>query len=114
MSIKFHTVDPKTLLASIRTKIDAKNIETWAYDDDGHFTHTAKQWANKAWLLPKVTNGYLLLTICGRNDEPLSSEVYAIYHGRFIEMVVSHCDRLFARAEASALATDGDSLGQQK
>ena len=109
MAIRFTTTTPKKLLASFKKAIDDGKVVTWAYDKDGDFTHTAQQWKSLAWLRPKVVeNQTLILFIIKPQNSKISSEVYAVYHGRFIESMLVHCDSLFKEACASALPTDDD------
>ena len=112
MAIHFRTTTPKKLLAEFKTAIDEGKVVTWGYDTDGDFTHTAQQWKSRAWLRPKVTAGVeLIFTIVKPQNSKISSEIYAIYHGRFIESMLAHCDSLFTEASASAFPADGDSVG---
>jgi hypothetical protein len=108
MAITVSTSQPSALLNNIKKQIEEKKIRTWAFDKDGDFTHTPEQWANKAWLRPKILNGKLLLTIIPPQNTKLSSEVYAVYHGRFIEMLLEHVDQHFQSASASAMPEQGD------
>jgi hypothetical protein len=109
MAIHFTTDKPKQLLASFKKAIDDGKVVTWAYDNDGDFTHTAQQWKSLAWLRPRVIDGQkLVLSILKPQASKISSEVYAIYHGRFIESMLVHCDSLFTEAIATAFPSDGD------
>ena len=36
------------------------------------------------------------------------TEIYAVYHGRFIESMVAHCSQLFTDARATATPDSGD------
>ncbi len=108
MSIRIATADANVLLASIYKAIDDRKIDTWQYDKDGDFTHTTEQWRNRAWLRPKKEMGVLVLTIMPPKEVALSTEIYAIYHGRFMEAVLAHFDKQFRSAVASALPQDGD------
>jgi hypothetical protein len=109
MAIHFKTSTPKKLLAAFKTAIDEGKVVTWSYDADGDFTHTAQQWKSLAWLRPGVIEGAdLVFTIVKPKNSKISSEVYAIYHGRFIESMLVHCDSLFKEASATALPADGD------
>jgi hypothetical protein len=108
MSITVETAAPKALLAAIRKAIDQKHIETWHYDADGDFTHSATQWNRKAWLRPSIYGNSLALSILPPQNGAISAEVYAIYHGRFIEMLLAHFDQSFAQAYASAVPTSAD------
>jgi hypothetical protein len=101
MTILVRTSSPAALLASIRKNIDAKHIETWTYDSAGDFTHTPEQWKKKAWLRPHVEQGVLRFSLVRRNDEVLSKPVYGVYHGRFIEMLVTHFDNDFSSVEST-------------
>jgi hypothetical protein len=109
MAIYFKTGTPKKLLAAYKKAIDDGHVTTWAYDGDGDFTHTAEQWNKKAWLRPKIEEGLTLkLYILTPRDTKLSSVIYAIYHGRFIESMLRHCDELFSEARASAMPEGSD------
>lgn len=109
MALHFKTTTPKKLLATYKKAIDDGHVATWSYDKDGDFTHTADQWVRKAWLRPKVIEGTeLKFIILTPKDTEMSSVVYAVYHGRFIESMLSHCDKLFSQAYASAMPESGD------
>lgn len=114
MSIHFETTKPKDLLNAFKKAIDDEHVVTWSYDSDGDFTHTAEQWKNKAWLRPKIiTDRKLVLIILRPKSSAISSEVYAIYHGRFIESMLKHCDKLFTNVVATALPSDGDQVSNE-
>jgi hypothetical protein len=106
--VTIQTSTPQALLAAIKKAIDGKRIQTWSYDSDGDFTHTAPQWNRKAWLRPSVHSGTLALSILPPNGTALSKEVYAIYHGRFIEMVLAHFDTEFTSGSATAMPVTSD------
>ncbi|SEB44219.1 hypothetical protein [Terriglobus roseus] len=107
MSIRAFSDDPASLLARIKALIKSGHIETWEYDSDGDFTHSPTQWKNKAWLRPEVQDDKLRLTIMG-TQAGLSREVYAVYHGRFIEMLIAHVPGKFTTVSASPNAAAGD------
>jgi hypothetical protein len=109
MAIYFETKTPKKLLAAYKKAIDDGHVTTWSYDSDGDFTHTAEQWKNEAWLRPKIEEGTMLVFhILAPEASEMSSAVYAIYHGRFIESMLTHCDALFSVGRASAMPDEGD------
>jgi hypothetical protein len=110
MSLTFKTNDPDGLLHAFRSGIDQKHIVTWSYDRDGDFTHTPEQWARKAWLRPEIQLGQLCLHILRPNGVNISSQVYAVYHGRFLESMLVHCDHLFSDGSASALPNNRDQV----
>jgi hypothetical protein len=109
MAIHFRTGTPQKLLAAFKKAIDDGKVVTWSYDGDGDFTHTAQQWKSLAWLRPKIREGAdLIFTVLKPKNSKISAEMYGIYHGRFIESMLVHCDSLFNEAVATALPADGD------
>jgi hypothetical protein len=101
MAITFDKADIAGLVALIKDAIDNKHIQTWEYDEDGDFTHTAAsgQWKNKAWLSGRPTvNAFVILGPKGG----ITRGVYAVYHGRFIEMLLDHFHSQFNTVTASA------------
>lgn len=111
MAVIVSTSDPQGLLAAIKKNINQNVVATWSYDTDGDFTHTAEQWKNKAWLRPRVEDdGRLVMNILTPRSATLSTTIYAIYHGRFIEMLLAHFDGKFTRASATAMPTSNDSI----
>ncbi len=52
----------------------------------------------------------IVFNILGRRGQAMSRTVYAVYHGRFIEMLLSHFDSRFDRAVASAMPKPGDQI----
>ena len=110
MTIIVKTNDPSELLKLIRNAIDDKKVETWLYDSDGDFSHTPAQWKYKAWLRPKIYAGELRLGIIKQKDVDLSTLYYAVYHGRFIEMLLTHFDKKFSSTLATAQKTEPDNF----
>lgn len=106
--ITFKTANPAGLLAKFKELIDEGHIVTWSYDEDGDFTHTPSQYQNKAWLVPSTgVKGELNMYLLGQKDVVMKAYIYAAYHGRFIESMLTHCDTLFTNAVATALG-DGE------
>ena len=105
MALIIATAKPSALLAAIKKEIDNKKIDTWEYDADGDFTHTPDQWKKKAWLRPVVQQGVLLFGLLGPKGVTMKKDIYGVYHGRFIEMLLNHFDNDFATAEATAMGT---------
>ena len=110
MAVRFYTSDPRALLEAIYKGIDGGHVATWAYDKDGDFSHSPDQWKGLAWLKPSVETDSLLLTILPPQGKNVSVLAYAVYHGRFVEMVLNHFDKFFSASYVSALAlpTIGD------
>lgn len=99
-SVQVATTNPTALLDRIKKDIDDSKIETWAYDSEGDFTHTADQWDKKAWLRPSISGTTLELKIVWPKDSPQDAAVRGVYLGRFIEMLVTHFPDIFSRASA--------------
>jgi hypothetical protein len=112
MAVYFDTKTPNKLIKAFKKAIDDGHVVTWSYDKDGDFTHTAKQWVNRAWLRPEIIEGTRLsLFIVPPLETNIDSEVYAIYHGRFIESMLRHCDSLFSDGRATAMPDGSDKIG---
>jgi len=110
MALYFTTTQPAQLLARYKKMIDDKEVETWSYDQDGDFTHTPDQWRNKAWLRPVIETGRLAFYVIKPNGVNISTTVYSVYHGRFIESMLAHCDTLFTVGQATALPAASDKV----
>lgn len=111
MAINFATTTPKTLLSAFKKAIDDGHVVTWSYDPDGDFTHTTEQWKDQAWMRPAVYNDQLTMNfIINPETDKSPRYLYGVFHGRFIESMLVHCDRLFSRASATALATNADQV----
>lgn len=113
MAVRIFSDDPQALLQAIKGKIDAGRITTWAYERHGYFLHTAPQWRSQAWLRPRILPDQLMLTIVPPKGKAVSRVAYAVYHGRFIEMVLSHFDHSFTKATATALPTSDDQVASR-
>jgi hypothetical protein len=105
--ITFITNSPHQLLSALRNSIRKGEIETWS-EVEGYLTHSAVQWNRKAWFLPSIEGNELRFAIIKSKGSNVSREVYAIYHGRFIEMMLAHFDNQYEKAAATALATVAD------
>ena len=110
MAVIVKTDGPSGLLKAIKDGIDKGSIETWSYDQQGDFTHTPDQWKNKAWLRPQIYQGELRLGILKPQGVNMSTVVYGVYHGRFIEMLLSHFDKSFLSASGTAAKTTPDNF----
>lgn len=76
--------------------------------NDGDFYHAPNQWKFKAWLRPTIETNRLVFGIVGQENVNLSTIAYAVYHGRFIEMLLNHFDKHFTEVYASAQKTQYD------
>jgi hypothetical protein len=102
MAVIIYTNDPHGLVKSIKAGISNHAIETWSYDSDGDFTHTPPQWRGEAWLRPLIGNGTLTFGLLGKKGVVMTTVLYGVYHGRFIEMLLTHFDDKFVNAVATA------------
>lgn len=108
MAIFVNTTQPRKLLEDIKKEINDKKIDTWLYDNEGDFYHAPNQWKFKAWLRPTVEANRLVFGIIGQENVNLSIIAYAVYHGRFIEMLLNHFDKQFTEVYASSQKTQYD------
>jgi hypothetical protein len=108
MAVNVICDNPQQLLGEIKSAVTSGRVKTWQLDKDGDFTHSPPQWLYKAWLHPNVEADRLTFNILGATTERTSKQVYAVYHGRFIEMLLTHFDEKFESASATALATTED------
>ncbi len=108
MAVIIKATSPDRILRSIYRRIDEREIRTWAYDDAGDFTHTAAQWKERAWMRPRISDqGNLIANIVAPKGG-LTRDVYAVYHGRFVEMILAHFedDVEYAKATVQPLPSD--------
>ena len=104
--LKDITVD--ALLKGINDLIDQNRIQTWEYDTMGDYTMTPSQWREQAWMRPSVKIGRTIkFGIIKRRDANISKEVYAVYHGRFAEMLLAHFDINIDSLEISPMLVTG-------
>jgi hypothetical protein len=108
MAVRAICNNPQQLLGQLKAAIRAGTVKTWQLDQDGDLTHSPEQWRGKAWFRPSVETGVLVFKILGRQSVAMTTEVYAVYHGRLIEMLLAHFDDKFTSAVATAQAVYGE------
>lgn len=108
MAVKVSCADPVGLIEKIKIAIRDGTVQTWELDADEDLTHVPNQWKNRAWFHPTAEADQIVFFIFGVKSADMSSATYAVYHGRFIEMLLSHFDLEFTRAVATALPIKGD------
>lgn len=114
MSIRVKTNSPSELINRIKKFIDENKIDTWKYDSDGDFTHAVPQWEYHAWIRPKVVNfDEIVFAILGRVDKKMTTTEYAVFHGRFTEMLLTHFDRDCKSIDVTPMPTSYDYLGKE-
>lgn len=116
MALRVFLREPIDLVDSIKKLIDSKKVSTWSYDSEGDFTHNVDQWRYKAWIRPRLSedSNQVLFNILGRNDKTMTKSEYAVFHGRFAEMLLIHFDMQISRIELTALPTSTDRIGEDK
>jgi hypothetical protein len=109
MALRFITSTPSKLLSAFKEAIDNGHVDTWKYDEQGDFTHTPSQWKNRAWMRPSIVTGEkLVFNILRPKGSTVPMDIYAVYHGRFIESMIAHCNSLFTDARATPSPETGD------
>lgn len=104
MALIVKTDNPDELLRKIKKEIQNENIDTWFVDEDGDFTHAPEQWNCKAWMhkISDSSEDSLIFGIVGNKQEKMTKSLYAVYHGRFSEMLLSHFDDEIDRVEITS------------
>jgi hypothetical protein len=110
MAITVTTSQPRALLSSLKEGMSDGTVTTWICDSDGDFTMSSDIWKHKAWLRPKVKEDSLALHIFPPNNTKMSTSVYAVYHARFVEMLLRHFDSKFQSARATAMPVSPDQV----
>ncbi len=111
MAVRAVSSNPQKLLGNIKEGIRSGTVVTWMLDQDGDLTHTPQQWRNKAWFRPSVEAGVLVFRILGQQSVHMTTEVYAVFHGRLIEMLLAHFDSQFSTVSATAQPVAGEYIG---
>ena len=114
MSIIVTTRTPGLLVDGIKKKIEEHKIDTWSVDSDGDYTHNTDQWRYRAWIRYKIEPSRVVFYVICRKDSNMSVVEYAVYHGRFVEMLLTHFDKECIGIEVSPLATTYDSVVASK
>ncbi|MDM8524426.1 hypothetical protein QUF80_13745 [Desulfococcaceae bacterium HSG8] len=107
MAVILYAEEPRWLLNSIYEELGDNEIEMWECDNEGDLTHSSSQWRNFAWMRPKIRKGRLIFNIIAGEDI-VSKRVYGVYHGRLIEMLLTHFDVDIDRLYATSLPASGD------
>lgn len=86
-------VSPKKLIDKLNEKINRESIITWIVDEDGDYTHTPAQWMYRAWFKAREGGDQtIVFGLVESRKYTLTKELYAVYHGRFAEMLLAHFD----------------------
>jgi hypothetical protein len=104
----------ETLLKNIKVAMDAGKIDTWTLDSAGDFTHSPTQWKNLAWFRPKIRGEDLVFIFLGNKNVVTTKVIYGVYHGRSIEMLLTHFDLELSQITATSLPREGDVITTSK
>ncbi|PZM12482.1 hypothetical protein [Rhizobium tubonense] len=110
MAVRAFTENPEALLSAIKRSITDGRVTAWKLDEDGDLTLTTETFLNQAWMRPRVLSDRLLFNIIGKKNKEMSSSVYAVYHARLIQMLLTYFDTRFKTTSATALPTSGDNI----
>lgn len=105
MALVVKTNEPGKLLTNIKEEIQNGNIDTWKIDNDGDYTHSPEQWCNKAWFHEYSQDNdrnILRFGIIGNQKRKMTSGLYAIYHARFLEMLLSYFDEMIENIQITS------------
>ncbi len=111
MAVMVSTNNPAALWRLVQEKIGDGSIKTWDLIKGTYLTHNPAQWNRNAFFRVLIQEEQLNFFIVPPEGQKISTEDYAVYHGRLIEMLLAHFDRRFRRASASANPVPGDSVG---
>ena len=105
MAIFVTTTDPQGLIDGIKGAVDSKKVAGWRYDAEGDVTASAAPLENQAWFRPTTVPGAgVVFTIIAVKEKAITTEAYAAYHGRFLEMMLTHFAPQFTTASVTAMA----------
>jgi hypothetical protein len=111
MAIYFVTSTPKKLLEAFKKAISEGRIATWSCDRDSDFTLTIPDWKDRAWLHSTIVEKQrLVFNILRPQNSNVSTDVYAIYHGRMIEAMSACCKDLFKTGTATSSPEGNDQV----
>jgi hypothetical protein len=108
MAIIIYTKNPNDFLDKIYSAIDKGDIDTWSYNTDKDLTHSPDQWKNKAWFRPITDIDILRFGIVANQKIEFTYQLYGLYHGRFIETLLTHFNNEFIRISTTAKPIEPD------
>jgi hypothetical protein len=105
MAVIIHTDQPDLLLDKIYEAIDTKKADKWVLTSDGRLTFGTLLWKNEAFFKPQiwVDENQLRFGLLKRKDRKhITSKLYALFHVKLIEMLLTHFDNDFISVTATA------------
>ena len=106
--ISIYAAQPGILLQNLKKAARLQKISPWECDNEGDFTQARVKERRKAWLRPSAGGNVLNFSFLGPQDVVLDQAAYAFYHGRFLEMLVTHFADQFAEASVTAQPDGSD------
>ena len=113
MAIIIHTANPDQLLDKIYEAIDNKKADKWVRTADGRLTYGTLLWKNEAFLKPEiwVDDNQLRFGLLKRKDRKhITSKLYALFHVKLMEMLLTHFDNDFKSVTATATKETPDNF----
>lgn len=108
MAVIVEASDPRTLLAEIRKAVRGGTCKPWHCDSDGDF-YLAEE-SPRVWLRAEIDSAKFVLRVLPAQGKHVSKRQYAVYHARFVELLLNHFDRQFQSVAATALPAHGDKV----
>jgi len=109
--ITVRTTNPNNIYQGIIRGIQNGSIDTWKIVTVGnlvYFTHdtTNKQWLNKSYMKAGTdSHGNLIFHVIRNNENSFDQNIFAVYQGRFIQMLVSHFPNSFTELNVTSQPT---------
>ena len=107
MAVSIAAADPAFLLKGILARFDQRTIEGWCRDGEC-FTLTDPEWSTRAYLRPLLQTENLVLGLVPTEGQGMSKELYAVYHGRFIDMLLRHFSDVIGSVQLTTGRTSPD------
>ena len=102
MAIIITSAQPRTLLKEIREQVHEGRLRNWRLKSGKYLAYVGDH-GNEAWLSPEISINELRFEITGPEVIGVNREMYAIYHGRFIETLLSCFTTWFTEVRVTAL-----------
>lgn len=103
MAIIIKTRQSRELLIRLTESIDNGSIQTWQKDADGDYTIVRVQWYCHAWFRPYIEDDSVVFGIIQSSNFPMTRQLYGVFHGRFVAMLLSHFDDMMDDVEITPL-----------
>lgn len=98
------------MIDELRQLLESNSSSIWVMDTDHDMTMLTPQWAYHAWIRVKQKNTNskeVNFAIVSSTKYKLTTSLYAIYHSRFTELLLTYFDKYIDALEISPLLTNG-------